>query len=118
MAAGGWPLSGAGVITAVLEEGAELRTSAGPPTGHLAVAVLLPLASPGDLRPATALTAAALASLPPGSTAGVSAVRRGVADLAAQWRRLRLRPVSRPLFRATSRWRTGRSSTRGDWSVS
>ena len=46
----------------------------------------MPLPHPGDLRPATALTAASLGSLPAGSTAGVSAVRRGVDDLAAQWR--------------------------------
>jgi DNA-binding PucR family transcriptional regulator len=53
------------------------------------VAVLVPLLHPGDLRPATALTAASLASLPAGSTAGMSAVRRGVDDLAGQWREAR-----------------------------
>jgi DNA-binding PucR family transcriptional regulator len=45
----------------------------------------VPLAAPGDLRPAGALAAASLASLPPGSAAGVSGVRRGLADLRAQW---------------------------------
>ncbi len=68
----GWPLPGAGAVTAILDD--------------RAVAVLVPLPHPGDLRPATALTAASLGSLPVGSTAGVSAVRRGVDDLAEQWR--------------------------------
>ena len=45
-----------------------------------------PCRTSGDLRPASALTAASLGSLPPGSTAGVSAVRRGVDDLSVQWR--------------------------------
>jgi hypothetical protein len=49
----------------------------------------VPLPGPADLRPAGALTAAALAGLPPGSTAGFSAVRRGVADLAGQWTQAR-----------------------------
>jgi hypothetical protein len=71
----GWPLPGAGAVTAVLDG-----------DGGGAVAVLVPLPHPGDLRPATALTAASLGSLPVGSTAGVSAVRRGVDDLAEQWR--------------------------------
>ena len=77
----GWPLPGAGAVTAVLD-----GTGDDPGEGPGLVAVLVPLAHPGDLRPATALTAASLASLPTGSTAGVSAVRRGVDDLAVQWR--------------------------------
>jgi hypothetical protein len=72
----GWPLPGAGAVTAVLEGD----------RGASCVAVLVPLSHPADLRPATALTAASLGSLPAGSTAGVSAVRRGVDDLAVQWR--------------------------------
>jgi hypothetical protein len=75
-----WPLPGAGAVTAVLD---------GDGGGHGLVAVLVPLPQPDDLRPATALTAASLGSLPAGSTAGVSAVRRGVDDLAAQWREAR-----------------------------
>jgi hypothetical protein len=43
----------------------------------------------GDLRPAGALTAASLARLPSGSTAGVSQVRRGTAELPEQWREAR-----------------------------
>jgi hypothetical protein len=73
----GWPLPGAGAVTAVLD---------GDGGGAGTVAVLVPLPHPGDLRPATALTAASLSSLPAGSAAGVSAVRRGVDDLAEQWR--------------------------------
>jgi hypothetical protein len=77
----GWPLPGAGAVTAVLGgDGGE------PGNGPALVAVLVPLPHPGDLRPATALTAASLASLPPGSSAGMSAVRRGVDDLGVQWR--------------------------------
>jgi hypothetical protein len=73
----GWPLPGAGAVTALLDgEGAD--------SGR--VAVLVPLPHESDLRPASALTAASLGSLPPGSTAGVSAVRRGVDDLPVQWR--------------------------------
>jgi len=53
------------------------------------VAVLVPLAAPGDLRPAGALAAASLSGLPPGSAAGVSGVRRGVGDLPAQWAQAR-----------------------------
>jgi hypothetical protein len=70
-----WRLPGAGAVTAVLP-GAPGRASA---------AVLLPLPSPDDLRPAGALTAASLARLPAGSTAGVSAVRRGLGSLVDQW---------------------------------
>ena len=76
----GWPLPGAGAVTAVLDGGDH---------GGGLVAVLVPLPHPGDLRPATALTAASLGGLPAGSTAGVSAVRRDVDDLAAQWREAR-----------------------------
>jgi hypothetical protein len=54
------------------------------PVGR-AVAVLVPLPAPGDLRPAGAVAAAALAALSPGSTAGVARVRRGPAEVAAQW---------------------------------
>jgi hypothetical protein len=53
------------------------------------VAVLLPLPRTGDPRPAGALTAAALAGLPPGSTAGVSAPRAGCGELTAQWHEAR-----------------------------
>jgi hypothetical protein len=66
----GWQLPAAGAVAAVVEH---------------AVAVLLPLPRPGDLRPAGAVAAAALAALPPGSTAGVSRVRQGPTHLAAQW---------------------------------
>ena len=86
----GWPLPGVGAITAVLDEDGGRREDPGPSADRaVPVAVLVPLAAPGDLRPATALTAAALAGLPSGSTAGVSAVRRSVDDLAAQWREAR-----------------------------
>ena len=50
-----------------------------------AVAVLVPLPGPADLRPAGAVAAATLAALPPGSTAGVSRVRRGTGELGEQW---------------------------------
>jgi hypothetical protein len=73
----GWPLPGAGAVTALLD---------GDGAGHGLVAVLVPLPHVSDLRPASALTAASLGSLPAGSTAGVSAVRRGVDDLSVQWR--------------------------------
>ncbi|MGY1688646.1 PucR family transcriptional regulator [Geodermatophilus sp. SYSU D01105] len=53
------------------------------------VAVLVPLPGPGDLRPAGALTAAALRALPPGSTAGLSAVGRGVTGLGERWAQAR-----------------------------
>jgi hypothetical protein len=76
----GWPLPGAGAVTAVMDDDR---------LGHRLVAVLVPLPHPGDLRPTTALTVASLGSLPAGSTAGVSAVRRGMDDLAAQWREAR-----------------------------
>jgi hypothetical protein len=76
----GWPLPGAGAVTALLD---------GDGADHGLIAVLVPLPHESDLRPATALTAASLSSLPRGSTAGVSAVRRGVDDLAEQWREAR-----------------------------
>ncbi|RBY96019.1 PucR family transcriptional regulator [Blastococcus sp. TF02-8] len=74
-AAPDWRLPAAGAVATVLDDGQ--------------VAVLVPLPSTDDLRPAGALTAASLAALPPGSAAGVSAVRRGTAELAAQWREAR-----------------------------
>jgi DNA-binding PucR family transcriptional regulator len=67
-----WRLPGAGTVATVIDDGP--------------VAVLLPLPTAADLRPAGALTAASLARLPAGSTAGVSQVRRGTAELAEQWR--------------------------------
>jgi PucR-like helix-turn-helix protein len=72
----GWTPPGAGALTAVLAGGAE-------------VAVLLPLPGNGDPRPAGALSAAALNGLPPGSTAGIAAARRGCAELPAQWHEAR-----------------------------
>jgi hypothetical protein len=70
-----WPMPAAGAVAAVLDEAAE-----GP-----SVAVLVPLPGTSDLRPAGALAAGSLAGLPAGSTAGVSRVRRGTADLPGQW---------------------------------
>jgi hypothetical protein len=72
----GWSPPGAGAVSAVLADGAE-------------VAVLLPLPGNGDLRPAGALSAAALSGLPPGSTAGVAAARHGCSELPAQWHEAR-----------------------------
>ncbi|MCW2700031.1 MAG: Transcriptional regulator, PucR family [Blastococcus sp.] len=66
-----WRLPAAGAVATVLEDGT--------------VAVLLPLPAATDLRPASALTAASLARLPAGSTAGVSQVRQGTAELPEQW---------------------------------
>jgi hypothetical protein len=68
----GWRLPAAGAVATALDDGP--------------VAVLLPLLTPADLRPAGALTASSLARLPAGSTAGVSRVRRGTAELPDQWR--------------------------------
>ena len=68
----GWRLPAAGAVAAVIEGGP--------------VAVLLPLPGASDLRPAGALTAASLARMPAGSTAGVSQVRRGTGELPEQWR--------------------------------
>jgi hypothetical protein len=76
----GWPLPGAGAVTALLD---------GDGAGPGLVAVLVPLPHASDLRPATALIAASLGSLPSGSTAGISGVRRGVEDLPVQWREAR-----------------------------
>jgi hypothetical protein len=74
----GWRLPGAGAIATELSG-----------DGAACVAVLVPLAAATDLRPAGALAAATLAHLPRGSAAGVSGVRQGVAELAAQWRQAR-----------------------------
>jgi hypothetical protein len=71
----GWVPPAAGAVPVVLDGGE--------------VAVLLPLPRTADPRPAGALTAAALAGLPRGSTAGVSAARAGCGDLAAQWHEAR-----------------------------
>jgi PucR C-terminal helix-turn-helix domain len=70
----GWRPPGAGAVSTVLEDD-------DGPVG----AVLVPLRAPGDLRPAGALAAAALARLPAGAAAGMSAVRAGLGELAAQW---------------------------------
>jgi DNA-binding PucR family transcriptional regulator len=66
-----WRLPAAGAVATVIEDGS--------------VAVLLPLPTATDLRPAGALTAASLARMPAGSTAGVSQVRTGTAELPEQW---------------------------------
>jgi DNA-binding PucR family transcriptional regulator len=73
-----WRLPGAGAVATTLDDG-----------GARLVAVLVPLAGPADLRPAGALAAASLTSLPPGSAAGVSQVQRGVEVLPAQWAQAR-----------------------------
>ncbi|MCZ2824417.1 MULTISPECIES: PucR family transcriptional regulator [unclassified Modestobacter] len=75
----GWTPPGAGAVTAVLPAGADA----------VAVAVLLPLSRDADTRPAGALSAAALAKLPAGSTAGLAAPRRGCQELPAQWHEAR-----------------------------
>ena len=72
----GWRLPAAGAIATPLEDGGT-------------VAVLVPLASSCDVRPAGALAAASLAGLPPGSAAGVSGVREGVSALPEQWAQAR-----------------------------
>src|SRR5512133_1443999 len=74
-----WRRPGAGAVATVLPD---------DPAGPVG-AVLVPLAGTADLRPAGALAAASLAGLPRGSTAGVSQVRRGVAELPAQWAQAR-----------------------------
>jgi hypothetical protein len=71
----GWRPPGVGTVGAVVDDPL--------------VAVLVPLRSPGDLRPASALTAAALPALPAGSSAGLSAVRTGFGDLPEQWAQAR-----------------------------
>ena len=73
-----WRRPGAGAVATVLDD----------PAGPVA-AVLVPLPGNADLRPAGALAAASLAGLPSGSAAGVSQVRRGVADLPGQWTQAR-----------------------------
>jgi hypothetical protein len=65
-----WQLPAAGAVATVIDR---------------AVAVLVPLPPSGDLRPAGAVAAATLGALPRGSTAGVSRVRSGTAELAEQW---------------------------------
>ncbi|MCZ2804560.1 helix-turn-helix domain-containing protein [Modestobacter sp. VKM Ac-2983] len=75
----GWTPPGAGAVTAALPAG----------TDGVAVAVLLPLSRDADTRPAGALSAAALARLPAGSTAGVATPRRGCLELPAQWHEAR-----------------------------
>jgi hypothetical protein len=88
----GWRLPAAGAIATVL-----------PP----AIAVLVPVPGAGDLRTVGALTAAALAGLPPGSAAGVSQVRRGVGELAAQWREARAAArvaAAVPRFSPVAQW--------------
>nr|WP_243851517.1 helix-turn-helix domain-containing protein [Modestobacter marinus] len=76
----GWTPPGAGAVTAVLPSG---------DGSAVAVAVLLPLPGHADPRPAGALSAAVLAQLPAGSTAGVAAPRRGCLELPAQWHEAR-----------------------------
>jgi hypothetical protein len=74
-----WAVAAPGAITARVT-GADTE----------ALAVLLPLPAGADLRPAAAVSSAALAGLPPGSTAGISEVRDGVTGLAARWRHARV----------------------------
>lgn len=73
-----WRRPAAGAVAALLDD----------PAGPVA-AVLVPLTRAGDLRPAGALAAASLAGLPRGSTAGVSQVHPGVANLPDQWTQAR-----------------------------
>ena len=73
-----WRPPGGGAIATPLED-----------DGTPWVAVLVPLATPGDLRPAGALAAASLSDLPRGSAAGVSGVRRGLGALSEQWAQAR-----------------------------
>jgi|UPI00047BB3FC hypothetical protein len=72
-----WRLPAAGAVATVLDDDER--------DGARTVAVLVPLLGPGDLRPAGALAAASLATLPTASAAGVSQVRRGVEELPRQW---------------------------------
>jgi len=74
-----WRLPAAGAVATVLDDG----------TAEACVAVLVPLAAPADLRPAGALAAASLATLPRGSAAGVSEVGRGTGELTGQWEQAR-----------------------------
>jgi hypothetical protein len=71
-----WRPPAAGAVSAVLP-------------GEELVAVAVPLPGPADLRPAAAVTAAALAGLPPGSTAGLSAVGAGAEALPDRWEQAR-----------------------------
>jgi PucR-like helix-turn-helix protein len=71
-----WRAPAAGAVTAVLP-------------GEDAAAVAVPLPGPADLRPAAAVTAAALAGLPPGSTAGLSAVGTAADGLPGRWSQAR-----------------------------
>ena len=71
-----WRAPAAGAVTAVLP-------------GEDAAAVAVPLPGPADLRPAAAVTAAALAGLPPGSTAGLSAVGTAADGLPGRWAQAR-----------------------------
>ena len=90
----GWTPPGAGAVSAVLADGAE-------------VAVLLPLPGDGDPRPAGALSAAALSTLAPGSTAGVAAARHGCGELPAQWHEARTAArvaVVDPRFAPAASW--------------
>jgi hypothetical protein len=68
-----------GTVSAVLPDGEGVQ-----------VAVLLPLPAGADLRPAAAVSSAALTGLPAGSTAGLSDVREGTAGLREQWRHARV----------------------------
>jgi hypothetical protein len=81
------------MLVSLLPAAAGLPTGWHPPAAaaataigdDAAAAVLVPLPGQTDLRPAGALAVAALARLPVGSTAGVSQVRTGFADLTGQW---------------------------------
>ena len=91
-----------------------LRPSGDPPPGWAvtapgavctriddADAVLLPLPAGADLRPAAAVSSAALADLPRGSTAGISGVG-GIDGLAARWRQARVAAAVAGLVRELS----------------
>ncbi|MGY1683837.1 PucR family transcriptional regulator [Geodermatophilus sp. SYSU D01176] len=71
-----WQAPAAGAVSAVL-----------PADGLVAVAV--PLPGPADLRPAAAVTAAALAGLPTGSTAGLSGIGAAAEALTDRWAQAR-----------------------------
>ena len=77
--AGGLP-AGFGVVA----PGAVTTRVPGSPAAS--IAVLLPLPEGADLRPAAAVSSAALTGLPAGSTAGLSEVRAGAGGLPEQWR--------------------------------
>jgi hypothetical protein len=89
-----WRAPAAGAVSAVL-----------PADGLVAVAV--PLPGRADLRPAAAVTAAALAGLPPGSTAGLSAVGAGVEEPAGRWDQARIAArvaAAVPRFSPVAHW--------------